>query len=92
MSYSVGAAAGDRYRVLVTRGSMFSGLLKLSRKRQAAVVSIIDGRGEVVWKRSVQTTSEASELVDLIRTQVLTARLEDFEHWLHREGRVEGES
>ncbi len=83
-------SAGDRYRLVVTSGSRIKSLLKPSKKNVAAWVSIVDSRGEVVWKRSVHTVSEAHSLADLIAKQVFSARLEDFEHWLRTEGAQSG--
>jgi hypothetical protein len=81
--------AADRYRVQVTQGSMFGGLLRFNPRKppkRGPAVAIIDDAGAEVWRRTVTSSSEASRLAELIQTQVLTARLADFEHWLRTEG------
>jgi hypothetical protein len=85
MAYGEGPSAGDRYRIKVTSGSVVKNMFR-SKKARAAWVSIVDARGDVVWKRSVETIRDAHSLVDLITTQVFSAPLEDFEHWLRTEG------
>lgn len=45
-------------------------------------VYLEDAAGNVVWHRMVSSEHEADALIDLIRTQVLPARLVDFEAWL----------
>jgi hypothetical protein len=45
-------------------------------------VFIDDADGKPVWWKPVRSTQEADELVALIRSQVLNARLVDFEAWL----------
>ncbi len=77
--------ASDRYRIQVFRGSLFRGLRS---KKAGTRVAIVDAQGVVVWERNV-TSTEMRPLVDLIQEQVLTARVQDFEHWLRTEGRRE---
>lgn len=79
--------AADRYRIEVTRGSVFASLVRGGRaSKRGPSVSIVNETGQVVWRRVVPTQGDVAALVELIQTQVLTARLEDFEHWLRTDG------
>jgi hypothetical protein len=49
-------------------------------------VNIVDLAGEIVWSRACRSRGERDELIKLIETHVLTARLKDFQHRLRPAG------
>lgn len=81
--------AGDRYRVEVSAASLLS-FFSIGKRRRGERVSIVDLDGRPVWSREVPSKPERDRLVALIHTQVFTAGLQDFEHWLRTEGSQEG--
>ena len=78
--------AGDRYRLEVSQGSLFAGLFSVrpgkAGSKKGAKVAIIDLMGKPVWERVCRDRLERDHLIDVIRTQVFTAGLTDFEFWL----------